>query len=281
MVEWTIISVFSFPEDTADVLDLRLGVVFRRLVRLGSFPACWRQANVIPIPKGPSYTCVANYRPISITPVLSKGFERLVSVRVGRTEGCIQWCPFSNWRFKNIAHHRSVAVLGKLYKIRCNQMHPLYGTVHLYHVFQCVLHEVLWSLIGILVPCLVLIIIMHTTSQYRRTFIPLCISVERSWWPCIRWWGTGRFQEQGQCFSIGQSCSLPYCLLLFSISLFLSMGWYCGAGVFGLIIIIIIKKGRQCKAEREWCTPYQSEDPSPTIPTYIQKEEKGKKSRRL
>ena len=48
-----------------------------------------------------------------------------------------------------------------------------------------------------------------------------------------------------------------------------------------LLIIIIIKKGRQCKAEREWYTLYQSKDPSPTIPTYRQKEEKGKKSRRL
>ena len=45
--------------------------------------------------------------------------------------------------------------------------------------------------------------------------------------------------------------------------------------------IIIIKKGRQRKAKREWCTPYQSEDPSPTISTYRQKEEKGNKSRRL
>ena len=48
-----------------------------------------------------------------------------------------------------------------------------------------------------------------------------------------------------------------------------------------IIIIIIIKKGRQCKTEREWYTPYQSEDPSPTIPIYRQKEEKGKISRRL
>ena len=48
-----------------------------------------------------------------------------------------------------------------------------------------------------------------------------------------------------------------------------------------IIIIIIIKNGRQCKAEREWCTPYQSEDPSPTIPTYRQTDEKGKNSRRL
>ena len=44
--------------------------------------------------------------------------------------------------------------------------------------------------------------------------------------------------------------------------------------VFFIIIIIIIKRARQCKANRVWYTPYQSEDPSPTIPTYRQKEEK-------
>ena len=38
---------------TADVLAPRLIVVFRRLLCLGSFPACWRQANVTLIPKGP------------------------------------------------------------------------------------------------------------------------------------------------------------------------------------------------------------------------------------
>ena len=58
--------------------------MFLRLVRLGSFPACWRQANVTPIPKGPPSSSVANYRPISITSVLSKVIERLVSVRLGR-----------------------------------------------------------------------------------------------------------------------------------------------------------------------------------------------------
>ena len=68
---------------TADVMAPRLSVLFRQLVRLGSFPACWRQANVTPIPKGPPSSSVANYRPISITSVLSKVFERLVSVRLG------------------------------------------------------------------------------------------------------------------------------------------------------------------------------------------------------
>ena len=58
--------------------------MFRQLVRLGNFLACWRQANVTPIPEGPPSPSVANYRPISITSVLSTVFERLVSVRLGR-----------------------------------------------------------------------------------------------------------------------------------------------------------------------------------------------------
>ena len=73
-----------FLRITADVLSPRLSVVFRLHVRLGSFPACWRQANVTPIPKSPPFSSVANYRPISITSVLSKVFVRLVLVRLGR-----------------------------------------------------------------------------------------------------------------------------------------------------------------------------------------------------
>ena len=36
---------------TVDVMAPHLSEVFRRLVRLGSFPACWRQDNVTPIRK--------------------------------------------------------------------------------------------------------------------------------------------------------------------------------------------------------------------------------------
>ena len=43
-----------------------------------------------------------------------------------------------------------------------------------------------------------------------------------------------------------------------------------------IIIIIIIKKGWQRKAWKERLTPYQSEDPNPTTPTYRMKDEKGK-----
>ena len=50
-----------FLKRTADVLAPRLSVVFRQLFHLGSFPACWRQANVTLIRKGPSPSSVANY----------------------------------------------------------------------------------------------------------------------------------------------------------------------------------------------------------------------------
>ena len=60
-----------------------LSVVFWCLVCLGSFPVCFRQANVTPVPKGPPSPSAANYQPISITLALSKVFECLVSVHFG------------------------------------------------------------------------------------------------------------------------------------------------------------------------------------------------------
>ena len=78
----------------------RLSVVFRRLVRLGGFPACWRQANVTSIPKGPPSSSVANYRPIPITSVLYKVFERLVSVRFGRFMECSGVLPTTQFAYR-------------------------------------------------------------------------------------------------------------------------------------------------------------------------------------
>ena len=82
-----------FLKRTADVMAPRLRVVFWRLVRMGSFLAYWRQANVTPIPKGPLSSYVANHRPISISSVLSKVFEHLVSVREHLvTIYGMEWC---------------------------------------------------------------------------------------------------------------------------------------------------------------------------------------------
>ena len=56
-----------------------MAVIFRHLFKGGSFPACWRLADVVPVPKGSPSSDVGDYRPLSITPVLSKVFEKIVA----------------------------------------------------------------------------------------------------------------------------------------------------------------------------------------------------------
>lgn len=70
---------------TADFLAPKLSVILRKLARRGAFSTCWRIGNVTPLCK-----CVCgsssptDYRPISITPILSKVFERLLAKRLNR-----------------------------------------------------------------------------------------------------------------------------------------------------------------------------------------------------
>ena len=71
----------------------------------------------------------------------------------------------------DLAHRRSVAVLCMLYKIRCNPMHPLYGTLPVPYVpVRVTRGAVIAHRYTYAPPCC-------RTSQYRRTFIPLSVSL--------------------------------------------------------------------------------------------------------
>ena len=64
---------------TANYLAPKISTVLRKLVRIGGFSMCWRVGNITPVPKsGSANSCPSDYRPITITPVLSKVFERLL-----------------------------------------------------------------------------------------------------------------------------------------------------------------------------------------------------------
>jgi hypothetical protein len=71
-----------FLIETRSILSPKISAVFRFLVRSGSFPRSWRIANITPIPKGSSSPDPVNYRPISITPLISRIFERLLKQRL-------------------------------------------------------------------------------------------------------------------------------------------------------------------------------------------------------
>ena len=75
MLVWNrlVASLCFFSEDCFRSCP-KLSRLFRRLLRCGEFPLEWRIANVTPIPKSPLSELVCNYRPISMTPVLLKGF---------------------------------------------------------------------------------------------------------------------------------------------------------------------------------------------------------------
>ena len=61
-----------FLKKVVDIIAQKLRIVFGRLIRLGSFPESWQSANVTANPKAAPSPDRENYRPISITPILSK-----------------------------------------------------------------------------------------------------------------------------------------------------------------------------------------------------------------
>ena len=73
---------FLFFWETASVLAPKLSLIFRILLSRGVFPRQCRRAVITPIPKGPLSSLVSGYRPISLTPILSKIYERLISTRL-------------------------------------------------------------------------------------------------------------------------------------------------------------------------------------------------------
>ena len=74
-----------FFRETADILAPKIAVIFRELIRAGCFSLCWRAANVTPTSKTVSAgSSPSDYRLISITPILSKVFERLLAKRLNK-----------------------------------------------------------------------------------------------------------------------------------------------------------------------------------------------------
>ena len=113
----------------------------------------------------------------------------------------------------DLFHRLSVAVLCMLYKIRCNPKHPLCGVLPVPYVPVRVTRGALIAHRYTIAPprC--------RTSQYRRTFIPLPVSL----WndlvaPYLMVWDW-RISRSGPMPFCWPSCSFLFCLQLFSLSL--------------------------------------------------------------
>ena len=78
----------------------KLVVIFRHLGKGGNFPACWRLAAVVPVPKKSSFSDVRDYRPTSITPLLSNVFEKVVAGKFGNFLESISQLPPSRFSYR-------------------------------------------------------------------------------------------------------------------------------------------------------------------------------------
>ena len=68
-----------FCKPVARELAHKLAVIFRHLVKGSSFPACWRLAAVVPVPKLSLSSEVGDYGRMTITPLPSKVFEKILA----------------------------------------------------------------------------------------------------------------------------------------------------------------------------------------------------------
>ena len=59
-----------------------LSNIFNKAIHEGCFPNAMKLAKVVPLHKGDSVLNVCNYRPISLLPIFSKIFERLIYNRL-------------------------------------------------------------------------------------------------------------------------------------------------------------------------------------------------------
>ena len=104
-----------FLKKVADIIAPKLSIIFRWLIRLRSFLQCLRSANVAATSKGAPSPDRENFRPISITPILSKVYEKLVSHKLScfcLKYGLLSAAQFAYWKglgctdaLLTISHH--------------------------------------------------------------------------------------------------------------------------------------------------------------------------------
>jgi len=73
---------FKFVKLANCILISTLTKLFNKCIKLGSFPYDFTKAYIIPIPKVSSPKSLDYFRPISLLPVFSKLFEKLIKTKM-------------------------------------------------------------------------------------------------------------------------------------------------------------------------------------------------------
>ena len=74
---WDNVSIRMIQRCVKSILT-PLKLLFESSITADIFPEDWKKRNIIPVQKKESKNCLKNYRPISLLPIFSKIFERLI-----------------------------------------------------------------------------------------------------------------------------------------------------------------------------------------------------------
>jgi len=71
--------------ECADQLAEIFTSIFNLCLYQSAVPTVFKQTTIVPIPKKPSITCLNDYRPVALTPIIMKCFKRLVRTHICST----------------------------------------------------------------------------------------------------------------------------------------------------------------------------------------------------
>jgi len=69
-------------KDCAEELKHVFTDIFNTSLQQAIVHSCFKAATIIPVPKKPSPSCFNDYRPVALTPIIMKCFERLVMTHI-------------------------------------------------------------------------------------------------------------------------------------------------------------------------------------------------------
>ena len=72
-------------KDCAEELKHVFTDIFNTSLQQAIVPSCFKAATIIPVPKKSSPSCFNDYRPVALTPIIMKCFERLVMAHIKST----------------------------------------------------------------------------------------------------------------------------------------------------------------------------------------------------
>ena len=72
----------SFIKPVIDVITSPLAHIINACIDKDVFPPLWKIGKISPIPKSTTSLLPDDYRPVSVLPLLSKIFERLIAIQM-------------------------------------------------------------------------------------------------------------------------------------------------------------------------------------------------------